>query len=195
MFVDVYDSIPAYSTGSTPFKKQCAVILQTKSSSFTLQFIEVQRQNGGGDCTLFAIANTVALCNKQDHHLVRYDQSQMRRHLCECYEGGKLTPFPEKKKPQGMRQRVSCTTENTVYCACWLPHTSGKIHTSGKMIQCHSCKEWFHDVSKPDTVKAFWLTAKKWIFTSCPLKLTAVATPILVSTLVDTKYESSHYNS
>ena len=34
MFVDVYDSIPAYSTGSTPFKKQCAVILQTKSSSF-----------------------------------------------------------------------------------------------------------------------------------------------------------------
>ena len=99
--VDVYDSIPAYSTGSTPFKKQCAVILQTKSSSFTLQFIEVQRQNGGGDCTLFAIANTVALCNKQDHHLVRYDQSQMRRHLWKCYEGGKHTPFPEKKETPG----------------------------------------------------------------------------------------------
>ena len=161
MFVDIYDSIPAYSTGSTPFKKQCAVILQTKSSSFTLLFIEVQRQSGGGDCALFAIANTVALCNGQDPHLVRYDQSQMRRHLCECYEGGKLTPFPEKDKPWGMRRQVSCTTEVAVYCSCRLPHTSGK------MIQCHTCKEWFHDVCKPNILKVFWLTAKKWICTSC----------------------------
>ena len=37
--VDVYDSIPTYSTGSITLKKQCAVILQ--SSSFTLRFIEV----------------------------------------------------------------------------------------------------------------------------------------------------------
>jgi len=56
--VNVYDSSLAHSTGSTTLKKQCAVVLQTKSSSFTLRFIEVQRQSGGSDCALFAIPNT-----------------------------------------------------------------------------------------------------------------------------------------
>jgi len=67
--------------GSTTLKEQIAVILRTQSSSFRLKFVDVQRQSGGGDCALFATANTVAFCNRQDPHLVRYDQCQMRRHL------------------------------------------------------------------------------------------------------------------
>ena len=128
--VDVYDSIPAYSIGTTTLRKQIAVILQTKSSSFKLQFVDVQRRSEGGDCALFAIA---IYCDGQDPHLVRYNQCQMRRHLYGCYEGGKhkLVPFPEKKKPRGMSRRVSSITEVAVYCSCRLPHTGA---SGGKMI-------------------------------------------------------------
>ena len=154
--VDIYDSIPAYSTGSTTLKKQIAAILNTKSPSLKLRFIDVQRQNGGGDCALFAIANTVALCLGQDPHLIRYDQSQMRSHLFESFQQGKLTSFPEKEKPRRMRQRLSSTTEVALYCCCRQPHTGGR------MIQCHACKEWFHDICKPDIPREFWNTTKKW---------------------------------
>ena len=160
--VEVYDSIPAYSTGSTTLKKQIAVIVRTKSSSFTLRFVEVQRQSGGGDCALFAVANAVTLCNGQDPHLVRYHQTQMRKHLCDCFQEGKLIPFPEREKPRGMRRRISSTREVKVYCTCRLPHSSGK------MIQCHTCNEWGHNDCKPDIPKAFWLTTEKlWSCENC----------------------------
>ena len=75
--------------------------LTDKELQFYIAVSKGAETSGGGDCALFAIANTVAFCYEQDPHLVRYDQSQMKRHLCECYEGGKLTPFPEKKKNSG----------------------------------------------------------------------------------------------
>ena len=109
--VDVYDSIPAYSIGSTTLKKQIATILNTKSPSFKLRFIDVQRQNGSDDCALFAIAFAVTLCHGQDPNLIRYDQNQMRNHLFKCFQEGKITPFPEKEKPRRVRQRVASIRE------------------------------------------------------------------------------------
>ena len=101
------------------------------------------------------IANTVALCLGQDPHIIRYDQSQMRRQLYECFEQGELTPFPEKVTPRRKRQRVSRTTEVAVYCSCRQQQMSG-----GSIIQCDTCKEWFHDMCRSDIPEVFWKTTK-----------------------------------
>ena len=67
--VDVYDAILAYSTGSVSLRKQVAAILKT---TFELRFVDVQRQSGGSDCGLFAIATAVTLCAGRcvRHHII-----------------------------------------------------------------------------------------------------------------------------
>ena len=84
--VNVYDSIPAYSISSPSLKRQLAAILHTQAPSFDVNFINVQRQNGSNDCSLFAIANTVSLCLGNDPHMLQYDQTQMRNYLYNCLE-------------------------------------------------------------------------------------------------------------
>ena len=65
-----------------------------KDDSIKVQLSEVQKQCGGDDCGLFAIANTVQLAKKCDPAKVKYHQYQMRSHLINCFEKGKMTTFP-----------------------------------------------------------------------------------------------------
>ena len=132
------------------------IIRTNKSSSFTLQFVEVQRQSRGGDCTLFAVANAVALYNGQDPHLVRYDQTQMRKHPCDCYEEGNLYLSQRERSPGECK--VAFFKHKRSYSLLYVQVAS----QYGKMIQCHTCKDWFHNDCKPDIPKAFWLTTEKW---------------------------------
>ena len=59
--VEVYDSMPAYSQHSSVLKRQVAVILQTPHTAFELRHVDVQRQLGGADCGLYALAFATAL--------------------------------------------------------------------------------------------------------------------------------------
>ena len=124
--VNVYCSMPTLSIQSMSLRRQVSVILQTQVRSFELKFINVQRQIGANDCGLFAIANVTSLCLGSDPHLLRYDQSQMRNHLCKCFENNLMTVFPEKgMAPRVNRQRVSATLTIPVYCSCRMAYTSG----------------------------------------------------------------------
>ena len=58
---------------------------------------EVQKQCGGDDCGLFAIANAVQLAKKLDPVQVKFHQYQMRAHLLNCFEKGKMTTFPTQR--------------------------------------------------------------------------------------------------
>lgn len=116
--VDVYDSILAYSTGSVALRKQVAAIMKTQDCSFELRFVDVQRQSGGSDCALFAIANAVLLCAGQDPHLASFDQKQMRSHLRCCFSTEELTPFPQSSRKRRLaRQRTVTRKTVAVYCA------------------------------------------------------------------------------
>ena len=55
---------------------------------------KVQKQCGGDDCGLFAIANAVQLAKKQNPTEVNFYQYVMRAHLISCFEKGKMTTFP-----------------------------------------------------------------------------------------------------
>ena len=76
--VDIYDSIPAYSIGSSTLRRQVATIIHIQPTpllnSDLLTYI-----GKVGDCALFAIANEVALCLK-DPHSIRFEQITMRQH-------------------------------------------------------------------------------------------------------------------
>ena len=82
--VEVYDSMPAYSQHSSVLKRQVAVILQTPHTAFELRHVDVQRQLGGADCGLYAIAFATALCFSLDPHSCSFKQAQMRSHLGMC---------------------------------------------------------------------------------------------------------------
>ena len=76
--IDVYDSMPAYSTKSFQLQTQVVAILRTQNSAFELRHVDVQRQIGFDDCALFSIANAITLCMKRDPHTVSYIQTAMR---------------------------------------------------------------------------------------------------------------------
>ena len=77
--------------------RQVAVILKTSEKSFDLYHIDVQRQVGGSDCYLFAVAFAASLCARKDPHTEHYAQTEMRQHLARCEENNFLSKLLRKK--------------------------------------------------------------------------------------------------
>ena len=106
--VDVYDSIPAYSLGVYSLYKQLAAIMRYDGSELVVRFVDVQRQSGGDDCGVFAIAFAQALSSGVDPHSVTLDQNRGRAHLLYCFKTRKMKRFPQQLKPRRVaRRRVS----------------------------------------------------------------------------------------
>ena len=142
--VEVFDSMPAYSTTLSGLKRQVAAILKTSEKSFDLYHVDVQRQVGGSDCCLFAIAFAASLCVRKDPHTERYAQAEMRQHLARCFEEKKITSFPNSDGRRRLgRHRIINRKKVDVFCICRLPWDKydGK---RGPLVQCVLCKEWYH---------------------------------------------------
>ena len=116
--IDVFDSIGGLSLNSTSLKNQIAAILKTPTSSFNINFIDVQTQMGSNDCSIFVIAFAVALCSVRDPHMESYEQNEMRNHLHQCFSAGKLDNFPPSPSRQRRVMR-NCfpACKKKVYCA------------------------------------------------------------------------------
>ena len=91
--VDVFDSIRGFSVNSSSLKNQSAAILKTPTSSFNINFIDVQTQMGANDCGIFAIAFEAALCSGRDPHMEASEQNKMR--ILQCR---KIRQFPSTTK-------------------------------------------------------------------------------------------------
>lgn len=59
-------------------KRQIAALLAAKDESIKLNFVDVQKQSGGCDCGLFALASATALVNNVNPGNYLFDQSKMR---------------------------------------------------------------------------------------------------------------------
>ena len=150
--VDVYDSM--LSVGSQTLEKQVAAVAQCQENELTIRYIDVQQQEGGRDCGLFAVAFAKCLCAGADPHQLSLEQGAMRKHFADCLEDGELLPFPHASSSTLLgRRRTRRLQRLKVYCLCRLPWDRHNT-TRGSLVQCTSCKEWFHEqcASIPKTV-------------------------------------------
>ena len=52
------------------------------------------KQTGGQDCGVYAIAMSTALAHYEDPTVLRFDQPSLRPHLITCIEKGEFSLFP-----------------------------------------------------------------------------------------------------
>ncbi len=87
--VKVYNSV--YNSFNTETK---AIISNLFRVSHDIQMAKLQKQDGGNDCGLFAIAVSSALASGLDPTKMNFDQERMRSHFVSCFELGTITLFP-----------------------------------------------------------------------------------------------------
>ena len=85
----VYDSV--YRTLDRATKSIISNLFQTSTST---ELVLINRQTGGRDCAVYAIAISTALSFRQDPTAIKFDQPAMRSHLVACFEKGTFSPFP-----------------------------------------------------------------------------------------------------
>ena len=90
--VDLYDSL-FHNIIENEVKDQVQNLVGVENLS-GLRVDGVQQQNNGCDCGVFAIAFATCLVNGILPQSVRFVHSEMRRHLYNCFENGKLELFP-----------------------------------------------------------------------------------------------------
>ena len=134
--VKVYDSL--YSYASEELKMHIASILHSELSVIQLQFPQVQRQSGSSDCGLFALAFATSVVFNVKPEECFFEQKLMRSHLATCFEEGKISMFPMKRRRLCRAQPEDLDTIE-LHCLCRMPEFS-----SSKWVQCSSCLKWFH---------------------------------------------------
>ena len=125
-----------YCSASPAVKNAIAALLFTKLPRISLKFIDVQMQSGGRDCGLFAITFATALCLGKQPGQFSFNQELMHETTSAEVLGDtrNINVSDSKGKTKQMPyQRCS------LICICRLPALSNT-----NMIQCTSCKEWYH---------------------------------------------------
>ncbi len=153
--VSVYDSM--YRSAGRHVNSQVATLLHSDEPKIYLNIMDTQLQSGGSDCGLFAIANATALSFKEDPGKMFYDQKQMRQHLYQCLENGKMTLFPVKRVRRALTKIVTVEAFE-IHCVCRLPEGTFPRES---WVKCTNCFRWYHTnnclkVSKTE-LKGKWL--------------------------------------
>ena len=86
--VCVYDSV--FST----LDKETNEVVANLFPSASVKVIKSQKQAGGTDCGLFAIATATALAYGTDPTSITFIQAAMRSHLVQCFTDRVITLFP-----------------------------------------------------------------------------------------------------
>ena len=92
--VKVYDSLFTY-----PDKEMERVIVnlfQWNSTEVVVKFARCQKQKGGADCGLFAIAFATAIAFGKQPGKIKFVQEELRSHLVTCLNKGEMSLFPCK---------------------------------------------------------------------------------------------------
>ena len=88
-----------------------------------------------------------ALCRGQDPTSLKFDQVILRSHLMKCFYNNQLTRFPSTVRRQRAKHPAKKQSVD-IFCSCrrtYNPKTQN-------MVQCHQCREWYHDHCEKITV-------------------------------------------
>lgn len=156
--VHVFDCMPPAPTAD--MLNQIAAILCTPQNTITVNYIDVQMQEGYSECGTYAIAFATALAYGEQPWRCYFKQGEMRTHLQKCLEEQCITMFPVKRRRNGLK--VKSTTSLLIHCECRMPEISELA-----MIECSKCKTWYHiDVCVSVPSEALE-SSTEWFCNSC----------------------------
>ena len=92
--VKVYDSLFTYS--DKEMEKVIFNLFQWNSTKMVMKFTRCQKQVGGADCGLFAIAFATAIAFGKPPNKLKLVQQELRSHLVSCFNKGRMSLFPCK---------------------------------------------------------------------------------------------------
>ena len=137
-----------------------------EEDSITLQFADVQKQNGGNDCGIFPIAFTTAICLGELPSKFLFDQEKMRNNLIGCLEKQSFTMFPFKQERHQLSRKFTSKEIISIYCQWRSQARAHPAINNVPMIQCSNCKRRFHGKHCIKTQEDAWLPGKKWLCSS-----------------------------
>ena len=114
-----------------------ANLCKTEEALMSVEMVNVQQQQGGSDCGVFAIAFATALVFGQCPSMRNYTQKKMRQHLLDCIEKKELTPFPSRKVNTRYYSPLYHFYTVMVICKC-------RGVEAGIQIMCDHCGMWYH---------------------------------------------------
>ena len=86
--VNIYDSL--YTSLDGPTKMVVSSLFHARTN---MHMQPLQKQVGGTDCGLFAIAVISAIAYGKDPSLLQFKQEEMREHLLNCFKNEYITLF------------------------------------------------------------------------------------------------------
>ena len=126
--------------------------------------MNVVLQPNSSDCGLFALANASALASNLDPVSCNWNVQEMRGHLYNCFETGRLAPFPFQPRKVSISRKVVRSKSEDVFCVCRLPEEPNDEFIP--MVQCFTCQEWFHETCIKVNAAAL-KTVLKWKCMDC----------------------------
>ena len=160
----VYDSL--YPSIGTFVQKQIATLLHTDQKEIKVNIMNMQVQSGTCDCGLFALATATSLVDGVHPGAITFKQSEMRRHLYDCFRSGRLTSFLVLKNRRAV-SKIKYTESFPVYCTCRMIELPSR-----DMVECSKCLEWFHVdcLQVPVPKDAFQDSKVDWFCNVCTYK-------------------------
>ena len=170
--VRVYDSVFLKQTYHT--LKQIASIVKSRSHKIQILLEKVQCQKNAVDCGIYAVAFLTDLCHRLDPASCQYASSkELRQHLIECFEEGRMSPFPSTSRSKG-RPMIK---DLHIYCHCRLPYVlehkmkrEVQADEDKHMIQCDLCNNWYHITCVSLTTDEFREFSKPEYMWTCEFK-------------------------
>ena len=136
--VELYDTL--FTKPGDTIQEQVSTIMNCETADIIIRVMNVEHQQSGHSCGLYAIAFAVDLCLGNDPCSSLYDEEKMRSHLELCFNKQALTRFPQQFRK--VSHRVLDEISIPVYCICRYPDCTTCF---GDMVCCDSCGEWFHE--------------------------------------------------
>ena len=134
--VSIHDSLWSKEALDRLIEQVSILTFSTNSTQINIDFKDMQRQSGGIDRELFAIASAACLCEGTDPSVHAWNQDDMRKHLNDCFETGTIQLFKSAKR----RNRKSKAVQTVpLHCLC----RTGRI-IKKDMILCEQCHLYYH---------------------------------------------------
>ena len=141
--VQCYDSGLALRVGSQTKRSICS-LLKCPAKEITIELMNVEGQVNLFDCGVYALACATELAFEGDPVQCSWVTSSraMRDHLISCFEQGSIIQFPKKNRRVGLGRHVRKFVREPLFCDCRMPWD--RQSKQSPMIQCGTCKKWFH---------------------------------------------------